>query len=240
MPIRAAILAGLLLAVPAASALDCVVLLHGLARSSSSMKKMATYLEDRYIVANVGYPSRKKTIEQLAEATLSEGIQQCYAQGLNADTHKIHFVGHSMGGILVRFYLAHNELANKGRLVMLGPPNKGSHVVDSLGKFPGVNLLFDIVNGPAGKQLGIGDHSLPLQLPEPDYEVGIIAGTRSINLFLSLFLPNPDDGKVSVENTKLANMKDFITVPVSHPFLMKNKKVLPQVESFLRTGLFQK
>lgn len=117
---------------------------------------------------------------------------------------------------------------------MLGPPNRGSHVVDALGSMPG----FELLNGPAGMQLGTGQHSVPNQLGPANFEVGIIAGSRSINLILSTILPNPDDGKVAVEYTKLGGMKDHITVPVSHPFLMQDREVVRQTIHFLKYGQF--
>ncbi len=117
---------------------------------------------------------------------------------------------------------------------MLAPPNRGSEVVDNLRGVPG----FSIVNGPAGAQLGTGGDSVPLSLGPPDYDVGIIAGTRTFNPILSQFLPNPDDGKVSVERTKIDGMKDFIEVPYSHPFIMDAPEVLEQTISFIETGRF--
>ena len=118
---------------------------------------------------------------------------------------------------------------------MLGPPNKGSEVVDAMAEIPG----FELINGPAGLQLGTEKTSIPNSLGAEDFEVGIIAGTKSINLILSTMLPNPDDGKVSVESTKLEGMTDHITVPVSHPFLMKDEEVIRQTIHFLKYGQFQ-
>lgn len=119
---------------------------------------------------------------------------------------------------------------------MLGPPNKGSQVVDNLSNVPG----YQFINGPAGLQLGTGKESLPNALGAVNYEVGVIAGTKSINLMLSQYLPNPDDGKVSVENTKLEGMKDHLTVPATHTFMMNNKKVIQQVLYFLEHGVFKR
>lgn len=116
-----------------------------------------------------------------------------------------------------------------------GPPNQGSEVVDNLAGVPG----FRQINGPAGMQLGTTVSGIPKSLGPADFELGIIAGTRSINLILSLFLPNPDDGKVSVEDTKLAGMKEHLLVPVSHPFLMRDAGVIGCVVRFLGTGAFR-
>jgi pimeloyl-ACP methyl ester carboxylesterase len=212
-----------------AAARECVVLLHGLARSDGSMEEMADGLrETGFTVINHDYPSTDYPIEELSRTAIREAVGEC------PEKSKIHFVTHSLGGILVRYYLEYHELDNLGRVVMLGPPNKGSQVVDALAEIPG----FELLNGPAGLQLGTDPSSLPNSLGAADFEVGIIAGTRSINLILSQLLPNPDDGKVSVESTKLEGMSDHLTVPVSHPFLMNDDEVIRQTIHFLRSGQF--
>ena len=147
----------------------------------------------------------------------------------------MHFVTHSMGGILVRQFLRQNKIANLGRVVILGPPNSGSEIVDILQNMPG----FKVVNGPAGLQLSAKDHGLPNQLGPADFELGIIAGSRSINLVLSTLLPTPNDGKVSVESSKLEGMADHVTLPVTHTFMMRNPAVIEQVSTFLQEGKFK-
>jgi pimeloyl-ACP methyl ester carboxylesterase len=220
----------IVLAQSPAQAADCVVFLHGLARTSASMEKAATaFATSGYTVANVSYPSRKFPIEELAPLAIEAGLEKCPANGT------VHFVTHSLGGILVRYYLEHNEISNLGRVLMLAPPNQGSAVVDSLRHFPG----FKVIHGPAGLQLGTREDSIPLMLGPVDYEVGIIAGTKTFNPILSQYLQNPDDGKVSVENTKVQGMTDFVVVPHSHPFIMKSSVVIEQAFSFIETGRFE-
>ena len=213
-----------------AQATDCVVLLHGLARSAGSMDEMAESLQEAgFLVVNHDYPSTDYPIEELSRSVIREAIGKC------PKASKVHFVGHSLGGILVRYFFEHYDLPDLGRVVMLGPPNKGSEVVDAMAEIPG----FELINGPAGLQLGTEKTSIPNSLGAVDFEVGIIAGSKSINLILSTMLPNPDDGKVSVESTKLEGMTDHITVPVSHPFLMKDEEVIRQTIHFLKYGQFQ-
>ena len=208
---------------------ECVVLLHGMARTDRSMTKMEIALKaEGYAVVNYGYPSTQFDIDTIAKEYLPQALAQCKPDLI------VNFVTHSLGGIVLRKYLAENTLKNMGRVVMLGPPNKGSEVVDTLKHVPG----FKFINGPAGMQLGTGVASVPNSLGAPSYPVGIIAGSATINPILSQMLPNPDDGKVSVESTKLEGMKDHRVVPVSHPFLMRNKDVIRQVKAFLKTGLF--
>jgi pimeloyl-ACP methyl ester carboxylesterase len=230
MKMKLALLVASALISVSASAAECVILLHGLARSAASMEKMAEVLvQADYTVVNHDYPSRHHPIAHLAENEIPKAVQDCG----HADT--IHFVTHSLGGILVRYYLENHQLDALGRVVMLGPPNNGSQVVDHLKHVPGFKLL----NGEAGMALGTEPGSVPTSLGDVDFELGVIAGTHTINLILSTFLPNPDDGKVSVESTKVPGMNDHVTVPVSHPFLMKDDDVISHVLTFLKSGKFE-
>ena len=215
---------------------ECVVLLHGLARTAASMARLEEALTDAgFIVANIDYPSRKYAIQQLAPMAMEKGLAACRSR--RAET--VHVVTHSLGGILVRYYLAEHgrpehHLPELGRVVMLGPPNRGSQVVDKLSALPG----FGLWNGPASFQLGTGEDSLPRQLGPARFAVGIIAGTRSLNPVFSRFLPGPDDGKVALESTKLAGMQDFLALPHTHTFMMRSTEVIRQTIFFLRNGRF--
>lgn len=230
---RRSLLCALLISVPGlASAAECVVLLHGLARSSMSMNRMASGLEEEgFATANIDYPSREYTVEELAKIAVPQGLEACRAQ---EGVEKIHFVTHSLGGILLRQYLSTQEIEELGRVVMLGPPNQGSAAVDELRDVPG----FEWLNGPAGFQLGKGPESVPLRLGPADFELGIIAGNRTIDPVTSAVLENPDDGRVSVEDTKLEGMADFIVVEHSHAFMMRMSRPIELTIAFLRTGRF--
>jgi pimeloyl-ACP methyl ester carboxylesterase len=220
-----------LVGVPA-TAEECVVLLHGLARTSMSMNKMERELAAAgYLTANIDYPSRDYTVEELAELAVAEGIAACRDQS-GPDT--IHFVTHSLGGILVRQYLRDHEVPEMGRVVMLGPPNQGSAAVDELRDVPG----FDWLNGPAGRQLGKGENSVPLKLGPAEFELGVIAGNRTIDPITSAVLENPDDGRVSVEDTKLDGMADFVVVEHSHAFMMRMRRTIDLTKAFLSKGRF--
>ena len=211
---------------------ECVVLLHGLARTSMSMNVMQEALEeDGYATANIDYPSRDYEIAELAQIAVGEGVSKCRAiEGVTT----IHFVTHSLGGILVRQYLHEQSVAELGRVVMLGPPNQGSKAADELDSLPG----FDWINGPAGQQLGKGEGSVPLALGPVDFELGVIAGDRTIDPITSAVLDDPDDGKVSVEDTRVEGMDDFIVVHHSHAFMMRMRTVTDLTREFLRSGSF--
>ena len=208
-----------------------VVLLHGLIRTSNSMNKMKAFLESHgYRVCNIGYPSTKQPIDVLTKQALTEALACCE----EGKASKIHFVTHSMGGILLRNWLKDNEIENLGRVVMLAPPNKGSEIVDKLGELK----LFQWINGPAGNQLGTGKDSVPNQLGPIKAELGVITGDRTINPFLSMMIEGPDDGKVSVERAKLDDMKEFKLMPVNHVFIMQDPDVMQAVLNFIQTGAF--
>lgn len=193
------------------------------------MKPLAEALtEAGYSVVNIGYKSRSKIIEELAPEAIETSYKECPETGI------VHFVTHSLGGILLRYYLEEQDLPRLGRVVMLAPPNQGSGVVDAISWMPG----FDLFNGPAGDQLGTDEHSIPLSLGPVDFELGVIAGTKTVNPILSLYLENPDDGKVSAENTKVEGMQDFLEVPHSHTFMMRKEIVISQALQFLKTGYF--
>ena len=210
---------------------DSVILLHGLLRSDRSMKKLERALLKRdYFVQNISYRSNRKNIAALAEETIGPALAACPAG------HRVNFVTHSMGGILVRQYLKHHSINSFGRVVMLGPPNKGSEIVDKLRDFPG----FHFVHGDAGLELGTGETSVPNKLGQANFDLGIIAGTRSIDLFMSRMIPGPNDGRVSVENTRLEGMKDHFEMEVTHTFMMRNSRVIEQVVHYLETGKFRR
>jgi pimeloyl-ACP methyl ester carboxylesterase len=222
----------LLLASGMASASDCVVLLHGLARTAMSMKPMQRALIDEgFETANIDYPSREYGVEELAQIAIPQGLEVCRS---TAGVEHIHFVTHSLGGILLRQYLSEKPIAELGRVVMLGPPNQGSAAVDELRDWPG----FDWLNGPAGLQLGKGDDSVPLRLGPATFELGVIAGNRTIDPITSSLLDNPDDGRVSVADTKLDGMQDFVEVEHSHAFMMRMHEPIELTIRFLKKGSF--
>jgi triacylglycerol lipase len=217
-------------AFPAPADSPTVVLLHGLGRTGASMRPMQEALEGAgYRVVNLGYPSRRHPIGALTDSV------HAALRGCCADAGPLHFVTHSLGGILVRAYAEDHGAGGIGRVVMLSPPNRGSEVVDRLDDLP----VFEWILGPAALQLGTDAAGVAVGLGPPPFDVGIIMGDASLNPLFSWWLPGPDDGAVSVESARLDGADDFLVVPYTHTFIMRREDVITQVLAFLHDGRFQ-
>jgi pimeloyl-ACP methyl ester carboxylesterase len=206
-----------------------VVLLHGLGRSAANMRILEWRLRARgHRVCNVGYDTRVATIDD-AVIEVAEKIDEC-----EVGEGAVHFVTHSLGGLVLRALLATNPPPRAGRAVMLAPPNQGSEIADRLSSLGWLKPVM----GPLSIQLGTADSDLPRQLPTPSIPFGVIAGNEWINPAGPLWLPAPHDGTVSVASTRLDGMSDHIVLPYTHTFIVNAGVVADQVDAFLRQERF--
>jgi triacylglycerol lipase len=234
-PVRYLLLAGLTLASgcwnPPAEPPESVVLVHGLGRSSASLVVLRARLTAAgFRVVNFDYPSTKEPIENLVDS-LAAAVSSCCEE----ESSTVHFVTHSMGGVLVRGYFSRSAEPHLGRVVMLSPPNQGSELIDAFSASP---LLVSVV-GPAGARLGTDSTSYPRRLGPVRFSLGIIAGDRSLSRFGSWLIPGPDDGMVGVDQTRVEGASDFLVVPATHTFIMNRPDVADAVLFFLEHGRFQ-
>ena len=209
---------------------ESVIVLHGITKTSRHMRRLAAYLADQgFQVFNLDYPSTRYPLEQLVSIVRQQilGLLDC--------SDKVHFVGYSMGGLLVRALLKECRPACLGRVVQLAPPNNGSEVADYCRKLWIYKKLF----GPAGQQL-ITDQSAISELFGPvDYELGVIAGCFALDPIGALIIKGQHDGKVSVASTRLAGMKEHIIVKSSHVWFPNSKTVQRLTATFIKYGSFQ-
>jgi pimeloyl-ACP methyl ester carboxylesterase len=205
-----------------------VVLLHGIARASASLRCLERALQAAgFATLNIDYASRTRPI-----ADLADDIHPDIAGFADRDA-PLHFVAHSMGGLLTRAYIAKHRPDRLGGVVMLGTPNGGSEIADLLSG----SRLYRAFYGPAGLELTTARR--PNALPAVNYPVGVIAGNRFIDPVAGLFvLPKPNDGRVSVASAMLAGMADHIVVKASHTGLPRNGVAIEQTIAFLHEGRF--
>ena len=207
------------------------MLIHGLGRGTHAMQFLERQLQKAgFETHNIGYPSRELPPQEIVQLLKRKVLACCSGKS------RVHFVGHSLGGLLVRALLADMREINLGRVVILGSPSQGSELVDQLVH----NRLFRVLAGPTGSRLGTGKDAWPARLPKPDYELGVIAGTHSINPVGSWILEGPDDGIVSVKSTRVSGMTGFLLTPADHVLMRYSNEVADAVIRFLRTGSFRK
>jgi len=207
-----------------------VILLHGLGESPLIMSALEVALKKAgYDVSNVAYPSTKYTIETLLETYVEPLL------GRWPEAEKVHFVTHSLGGVLLHAALQKKKPANLGRVVMTAPGLHGSEAIEVYRH----NWFYRTLFGPASLQSGTGRDAFARKLVNhADYELGVIAGCVPLDLLSMLFVPWPHDGKISVMRTRLRNMADHIVLPTSHDFTSNDPLAIWQVLHFLKHGHF--
>lgn len=197
------------------------VLVHGVMRTHRSMRKMERALKKRgYITINFSYNSRRLTIQEAAQL-LHEKLD-------SLEDKPLYFVCHSMGGLITRYYLSRWKPRGARALVMVGTPNHGSELADFWSRFAPFRWLY----GPAGLQLRTGDAGFSEKAGIPSIPFGVIAGRKGDGKGYSRIIPGDDDGRVSVESTKLQGMTDFIVLRHHHTFMMRKKDIIENVLHF--------
>jgi pimeloyl-ACP methyl ester carboxylesterase len=198
---------------------------HGLWVNGTDM----TVLRRR--LAQAGYDARQFTYPSVREPPSANAMAlQAFVRELDGD--RLHFVGHSLGGIVIR-HLFHDYPGQRpGRVVTLGTPHRASTAAVKLARWlPGRFAL-----GQSVRQGLLG--GLP---PWPgDRELGSIAGTLRMGMGMVIpDIPTPNDGTVALEETRIPGMRDHVTLPVSHFGLLLSRRVFHEIDHFLKHGRFR-
>jgi pimeloyl-ACP methyl ester carboxylesterase len=189
---------------------------------------LASRLEDAgFLVSNIGYSSMSQTPDEIL-MDISGQINE----SLPADDQTVHFVGHSLGGLMIRAYLEETKIKNLGKVVLIGTPNRGTSLVDAYHDAWWMQMM-----GPTALTLGTDEKSFPNSLADPYYPVGVIAGVSKDNSNEDV-LPGQDDGLVPLESTKLKGMTDIVIVESNHWMLRYDRDVAMRTIAFLRHGKF--
>ena len=205
-----------------------IVLVHGFGRSTLAMSKFEEFFEQEgYQVYSIVYSSLTQDID---------GIKKEFFQKVNKHLdgvdQTVHFVGHSMGGLMIRSYLDQHKVKNLGNVVLLGSPNKGTPLVEFV-----EDKWYYPLAGPALKSLSSKGSKFLSSLKRPYYTLGVIAGYRSGRQGGEI-IPGRDDGIVPFESTKVDGMKDFLALAESHYSMRYSFRVMKQVQYFLAHGEF--
>ncbi len=210
---------------------EAVILLHGLGRTRVSLLRMERALRRAgYRTLNRSYPSTCHGIARLAESVVGARLEEVRGWGVE----RVHFVTHSLGGVLVRHNAEHAGLPEGTRAVMIAPPHGGSEVADRLRDL----RPFQAYCGPALRELGTGLDSVPLGLGPLRVPSGVIAGDRSLYPFFNRLFDGATDGLVAVERARVSGMADFVVAPCGHSFIASRPAVIRHALHFLRHGRF--
>ncbi len=205
--------------------METVVLVHGLWMNGTE----AALLRRR--IGDAGFSPRQFSYRSVTEsfADNAERLKR-FVDELPAG--RVHLVGHSLGGLLMLKMLASHADQREGRLVCMGSPLSGSRAADALVRLPGGHLL-----------LGHSIQALIDQQPwrwSGPRQLGLIAGATAMGLGrLFTDLPEPNDGTVAVDETRLEGATDHIVLDVSHTFMLFSPLVAAQIVHFLRQGRFR-
>lgn len=207
-----------------------VLLFPGFGETSFKMSALSYWLQlAGYETEIIDYPSTMGTAEELIADYFVPAMKK------RAEKPVIHCVTNSIGGILLRGFLASHEQPNLGRVVMIGPGHKGSHVLEIVRHHPLAKLLL----GPLINQAGDDKDAYACQLPSyVDFDLGIIAGGISLDPVAYCISPQMQDGRVTVESSKIDGMKDHVVLPIPHEMLAHHPLTSVQVIHFLQRGYF--
>lgn len=211
---------------------EIIILVHGYNKSESDMK----FLKENF--EQMGYRSITETVPLLFNSVetcvniFKEKVEKILIE--EANYKKIHFIGHSMGGIIIRKFLENNKIENLGRCILIATPNRGMKLADFAEKKVRLfGRIFKPIHDTVSYRMKINK---PMNIPEP--EIGVIAGNKN-NLILGLLLSKNSDGRVEVEETKFEGMKEFMVLNYGHKEIHHKSETVKLADNFLQNGTFE-
>lgn len=203
---------------------EAVILLHGLWMNGLVMQYLARALRGQGFAAQtLGYRSIRDA--------LGDHLARLERRIASLEERRIHLVGHSTGGLVALRYLQRDPDQRIGRTVLLGAPVAGCRAAAVLSRRPGGEFFL-------GKSVSIWNEPVDVSL-DSRFEVGVVAGSTSLGVGrLFVRLPEPNDGVVCVDETKLPGMRDHLVLRVGHTAMLISPRVARQTAAFLRTGAF--
>jgi pimeloyl-ACP methyl ester carboxylesterase len=212
---------------------ELVVLLHGLGTGPWVMAPLARRLRRAgFITANLAYPSRHYDLRTLARAWVGPAVARVVTERTPA---RVHWVGHSLGGQVIRVLLREARPERLGRVVLIASPSHGSEAADGLSRWRLPRWFFGPVLADLRTPAAGGSVAA---LGPADYELGVIAGTRSLDPWFHRWMPAPHDGEVSLASTHVTGERDHVALPASHTAILWRRETARLVERFLREGRF--
>ena len=216
---------------------DIFIVFHGIYGEDKDLEQISKVLTDKgYPVVNIQYPTTEENIEQMTEKYISSIIEE-HSKNLNRINFerksrnekeiKLNFIVHSMGSVLLRYYLKTHEVSNIGKVLFISPPSHGSHLSDN---FISDSLLYFI--GPAVAQIKTDKNSFVNTLGEPDYQCYILTGDHSDNFIYSLIIPGNDDGMIPLTTARLQNCIIKTIENTTHTTILKSEDTFKEIENY--------
>ncbi len=211
---------------------EIVILVHGFNNDDSDMFPLKTRLNRLgYRSFTVNLPLRFSALDECISSFENQFQQLVPSLGYY---NKIHFIGYSMGGLVIRSFLANNTVVKLGRCVLIATPNQGTKLADiSEQLLKPLGQIYKPLKSLRTSSISIGK---PINTPKP--EIGVIAGNANKH-FLRVFLTGENDGRVEVESTKCDDMIDFMIRPYGHKEIHHQAEIAELIDVFLQTGKFE-
>ena len=213
------------------------IIFHGIYGESKDLQHISNILNVKgYPVVNIQYPTTTHPIEEMTEKyitpVIEKQIKNLNILNSNLKTEdqknlKINFIVHSMGSVLLRYYLKNHKIDNMGKVMFISPPSHGSPLSD--------NPISDSIPyflGPAVSQIKTDKNSFINTLGEPDYQCYILIGDHSDNFLYSFIIPGKDDGMIPFSTAGLQSCSMKVIINTTHTSILESEDTFREIENY--------